>query len=180
MKRFILVLIFFVCLLCPLCAEKLETDVMKAEHDFYSKGIGLRFASAGESGIGGISYQQWFENNLGFQGTAAFVINDYTTFYSFEAQIQKLFYVFDFGKSSTSHFFVWANVGFNSNERMYRNEDDSITYKYTPNGFAGLGFGFAVDFIGHISIPVQFGIICTYPKSFSVGMTSGISLLYRF
>jgi len=180
MKRFIFVLTFFICLLSPLCAEKLETNVVKSQNDFYSKGIGLRGAMLPHTGIAGISYQQWLKNNLGFQASAAFVINDYTTFYSFEAQLQKLFCVYDFGKYSTSHFFGWANLGLNSLEKEFELPDGGYEYKSIPNFFAGIGFGFGIDFFKHISMPIQFGFAVEFPTHVTFGITAGISLLYRF
>lgn len=179
MKRFFIISILFITFLFPLAAER-----HNEKNDYYNKAIGGKFVGLPNSFIGGISYQQWFQNDMGFEVAIGFISNKSNAYYNFEGQFQKLLFVDDFGKRSLSSLYLWANAGINSMEEVLeeRSEENNYDRKITlhPNFFVGVGFGMEMTYFEHISVPVTLGFEVEFPKEFAFGFTAGIGLRYRF
>ncbi len=146
-----------------------------------NKAIGFSYTSGTEEFMNmGITYQQWFDNSLGFCGTigGAFQKDSeiaITTLFD----LQKKFLTNYFQKSDiTTVLFGWVSGGYiyNKIDRSDPEEEDFIDYAYA----AGLGIGFDTIISNHISVPIKVGFMSSYGKSFLVDFTFGAGFCYRF
>lgn len=178
MKRIFIISILFITFLFPVTAERLNTKT-----EYFNRAIGGKFSALPDSFIGGMTYQQWFKNDLGIEGTVGFIANENSAHYNFEIQLQKLLFVNDFGKRSNSVLYLWANTGVNSFEEEKIAPEgadyDSVTY-IKPSIFVGTGFGIELAYFEHVAIPVTIGIQAEFLNHFALGFTAGIGLRYRF
>lgn len=179
MKRIFIISILFLAFLCPLTAERQNEN-----NDYYNRAIGGKFVVLPNSFIGGITYQQWFQNDMGFEVAVGFIANENNAYYNFEGQFQKLLFVDDFGRRSLSSLYLWANAGINSMEEYLEEGGIYDDYDYrtvlSPNFFVGVGFGMEMTYFEHFSVPVTLGFEVEFPKEFAFGFTAGIGLRYRF
>ncbi|MBQ7970221.1 MAG: hypothetical protein IJ293_04480 [Treponema sp.] len=178
MKRIFIISILFITFLFPITAERLNTKT-----EYFNRAIGGKFSALPDSFIGGMTYQQWFENDLGIEGTVGFIANENSAHYNFEIQLQKLLFVNDFGERNNSALYLWANTGVNSYE-VEKNapegaDYDSVTY-IKPSIFVGTGLGIELTYFEHVAIPVTIGFEAEFLGRFAVGFTAGIGLRYRF
>ena len=179
MKRIFIISILFLAFLFPLTAERRNEN-----NDYYNRAIGGKFVGLPNSFIGGITYQQWLPNDMGFEVAVGFVSNENTAYYNFEGEFQKLLFVDDFGKRSLSSLYLWANAGLNSLEEIIEESSEENNYNEKisihPNFFVGVGFGMEMTYFEHFSVPVTLGFEVEFPREFAIGFTAGIGLRYRF
>ena len=74
-------------------------------------------------------------------------------------------------------------LGYDSRfERTYDYSKDPVdkTEKFHNNALASVGFGFDFIFFGHLSVPVQFGFMGSFPDDPQVGFCGGIALRYAW
>ena len=88
MKRIFIISILFITFLFPVTAERLNTKT-----EYFNRAIGGKVSALPDSFIGGMTYQQWFENDLGIEGTVGFIANETSAHYNFEIQLQKLLFL---------------------------------------------------------------------------------------
>lgn len=146
----------------------------------------------------GIQYQRWCTDKIGFQ-TQGYVFydelsgdgaSDFNCSLSTELQL-KLFETL-MGEKSASILYAWFLAGYQgSSSRTWNNSQgdygaaDYVPGYYTQGDYKssalmGLGFGFDIMFLNHISIPIQFGFSGSFPNDISAGFCFGAGLRYRF
>ena len=65
--------------------------------------------------------------------------------------------------------------------RTYDYENDKKkTETFVSNAIASAGFGFDFIFFDHLSVPVQFGFMGTFPNEPKVGFCGGIGVRYSW
>lgn len=189
MKKFFktsgLVLAFLFVKLAALSATPLDFD----------NSVGV-FALA-DTNVMGIQYQRWCTEKIGFQTEGFVVYNDsaYTSSNfdcSLSCELHLKLFEAPFGKKSGSTLYAWFLGGYHGktgNEYIASKgtwgEPDYVEGYYEPTGYLsnailGLGFGFDIMFLNHISIPIQFGFSGEFPNTKSAGFCLGAGVRYRF
>ena len=142
-----------------------------------NKAIGFSYTSGTKEFMNmGISYQQWFDNSLGFSGTigGAFQKDSeiaITTLFD----LQKKFLTNHFPKSDiTTILFGWFSGGYTY--EWYKGDNEYSNSAYA----AGLGIGFDVIISNHISVPIKVGFMGSYGEKPLVDFTWGAGFCYRF
>ena len=186
-KVFLAATVFAVCGIIPLSAEPLE----------FKNSVGI-YALI-QTQVMGIQYQRWCTDRLGFQTTGYIFYekakwdgdnNEFNASLSGELQL-KLFET-PFGKRSGSVLYAWFLGGYHgfTKEKWidpvgnYEDADYVPGYYsndgYHSNAILGLGFGFDIMFLNHVSIPIQFGFSGEFPNDTSAGFCVGAGVRYRF
>ena len=81
----------------------------------------------------------------------------------------------------SSRLFAYGMVGYVGNyERTYEYAEPTSkkVEKMHNNALASVGFGFDFIFFDHLSVPIQFGFMGTFPDDPQVGFCGGIALRY--
>ena len=145
--------------------------------------------SSDEPGVKGIQYQRWCTDKLGFQ-TEGFVTygnryDDISAYdFSLDAELLLKLYETPKGFRFASTLYAWGLVGIHGFNQISYVEDKNAgqyNYKYINEGFRsdvmlGIGFGFDVMMLNHISIPFQFGFEGEFPNATSAGFCLGTGL----
>ena len=143
--------------------------------------IGFSYTSGTEEFMNmGITYQQWFDNSLGFSCTIGGTFQKdseiaITTLFD----LQKKFLTNYFQKSDiTTILFGWISGGYTYDkiEANYSDHEDYLAYAYA----AGLGIGFDIIVSNHISVPIKVGFMGSYGEKPLVDFTFGTGFCYRF
>ena len=120
----------------------------------------------------GLSYQQWFNNGMGFQ--LAGYINtpdDYIRFTSYLELQKKLHTIYN--KNNTVVLFAWLGTGC---MKQFYTDDISGTFPI----LAGLGFGFDFICFEHLSFPVKLGYFGKVTKDIEIDFYLNYGIQYRF
>lgn|SRR5574344_718873 len=153
--------------------------------------IGVFIMGTTESSVYGLQYQHWFNDKIGMQMEGAAYYNPDVYYgkelqYNISAEFQYKLYETALGERSATNLYAWllaGHHGYIANESTY--DAGTGTNVYTSTGFCanaivGLGFGFDIMFLNHISIPVQFGFMGEFPNDPTIGFAFGSGLRYRF
>ena len=187
MEKFMkkLLLLFLVLMVSCNClfAESQNGDVP-------SKAIGVAFETGPEYFMHlGLSYQQWFNNGIGFQGTLGGLWTPKEGFISTLVDFQKKFVSHYFEKRDiTTLLFGWISGGFIHSSVLKHDYIDgdsenpqSIEVLENMNIFSiGAGFGVDVIISDHISYPIKIGFTGVMADKMSVNLTFGTGIRYRF
>ncbi len=147
----------------------------------------------------GIQYQRWCTERLGFQTTGYIFYEkakwegDNSEFNaSLSGELQLKLFETPFGKRSGSILYAWFLGGYHGFTKQQWVDAvgtyEDATYqpgywqdgKYYSNAILGLGFGFDIMFLNHISIPIQFGFAGEFPNDMNAGFCVGAGVRYRF
>lgn len=161
----------------------------------YNNSVGI-YALA-NSNVLGIQYQRWCTDKIGFQ-TEGFVFYNETTYSpsnfdcSLSCELHIKLFETPFGQKSGSTLYAWFLGGYHGESGSEYIEatgtwgqPDYVEGHYEPTGYdsnaiLGIGFGFDIMFLNHISIPIQFGFSGEFPNTKSAGFCVGAGLRYRF
>ena len=110
-KKIFCILVIFISLISVSFAEQ-----NSAKDEYGKTAVGYSYQKTMSSSIFGLTYQQWYENDLGFQITLGGISSENTSFYSGDIQLQKLICVNKHGRKNLSSLFIWANAGVSSIE----------------------------------------------------------------
>lgn len=139
-----------------------------------------------EPETGGIHFQQWFDNGIGYQvqGYIYYSQNggsnpaEYT--YNVSAELNLKLYETPMGNRSATILYAWflgGHKGFAENRYI---DGDYKSSGYLCDFTLGLGFGFDIMFMNHISIPIEFGFAGEFPNAPNAGFVIGTGIRYRF
>jgi len=153
-----------------------------------------------ETPVVGIQYQRWCTDRLGFQ-TTGFVQYDQSDFtysvkdglsFSLSGELQLKLFETPFGNRSGSILYAWFLAGYHGFATSQYispvgewGEPGYIDGYYQSTGFKsnailGIGFGFDIMFLNHLSIPIQFGFAGEFPTNTNAGFCVGTGIRYRF
>ena len=141
-----------------------------------------------ESPIGGIQYERHFSDLISEKfGVYAFYNNDYTSNpfeFNVTAETDFKLYETNWKDKVSSRLFAFAMLGYDikiERETNYVEPEDSyLEEKVINNALAAVGFGFDFIFFDHLSMPVQFGFIGTFPGTPNIGLGGGVALRYSW
>lgn len=109
-----------------------------------------------------INYQQYFNNNWGFQIELGLS--------NFALELRKLFLIENIGNTSNFSLFAYSNaicyLGFFT--------------KWDYNFAISTGIGMEPAFFGHLSLPIKLGFCITFPYENTCGLYANLGLAYRF
>ena len=128
----------------------------------------------------GITYQQWFDNSLGFSSTIGGLYQqDSEIGVTALFDLQKKFLTNHFPKSDiTTILFGWVSGGYYFENYISSNPENETTMN---NVYAtGLGIGFDIIISDHISYPIKVGFMSSYGKEFLIDFSFGAGFCYRF
>ena len=178
MKKLILTLTVLLTLATGLFANGLENK----------NAIGVYVIGA-EQSVGGIQYERRFSDLISTKiGVFAFYNNDtYSDPFNANITVETDFTLFEnqWRDKIASRLFAYAMLGYDARyERTYTYPDGAEhpvkIEKFHNNAIASLGFGFDFIFFDHLSVPVQFGFMGTFPDDTQVGFCGGIGLRYSW
>ena len=138
--------------------------------------------------IGGIQYERHFSNLISEKfGVYAFYNNDNTSNpfeFNFTAETDFKLYETNWKDKVASRLFAFAMLGYDikkERETYYvEPEGSKQEEKIINNALAAVGFGFDFIFFDHLSVPVQFGFMGTFPDTPNIGFGGGIALRYSW
>lgn len=156
--------------------------------------------SSDEPGVKGIQYQRWCTDRFGFQTEGFITYQDqkhsYTDFSTldFSVSTEALLKLYETPKGYrfASTLYAWGLVGihgFTGTEYVesvgHYGQEGYVEGYYKNGGFKsdvmlGIGFGFDVMLLNHLSIPFQFGFEGEFPNDISAGFCMGAGLRYKF
>ena len=137
----------------------------------------------------GLSYQQWFNNGLGFQTTLASWFEESSSLGVLAcADIQKQFVKNTFlNNKITTILFGWASLGVAFQKYKSSHMDFEIMETVTDDFFTtslvygfSVGFGIEAIFSDHISIPLRIGSTASVSEEFQAGFSFALGYKYRF
>lgn len=167
------ILIF--CLLIISICGIVTAESLDRETPFYKSGFGFEYNFSANSPIYGLTYQHWFDNNLGIQSTLSTII-DYYIFGAAEIQLQKLFIVDNLGKKGTSALYGWGGIALTSNGENLENFDFGKSLSLILSS----GLCIEMTFDNHLSIPFRFGLACNFLNNPAFGVCLGTGIRYRY
>lgn len=151
--------------------------------------IGIYVIGA-ETPIGGIQYERHFTDFISEKfGVYAFYNNnnDYTSNpfeFNVTAETDFKLYETNWKDKVASRLFAFAMLGYDikiERETHYAEPEGSYSEeKVINNALAAVGFGFDFIFFDHLSVPVQFGFMGTFPDTPNIGFCGGIALRYSW
>ena len=141
-----------------------------------------------ENSVGGIQYERRFSDLISTKiGVFAFYNDDtYSDPFNANLTVETDFTLYEnqWRDKIASRLFAYALAGYDARyERSYDYSKDDAgikTEKMHNNAIASLGFGFDFIFFDHLSVPVQFGFMGTFPDDPQVGFCGGIGLRYSW
>ncbi len=148
--------------------------------------IGI-YGIGSEIGVGGIQYERRFSDLFSTKfGVFAFYNEDsYSDPYNMNVTVETDFTLFesDWKDKICSRLFAYGLVGYTGRlERSYEymEPESKRIEKMHNNAVASLGFGFDFIFFEHLSVPVQFGFMGTFPDDPQVSFCGGIGIRYSW
>lgn len=179
-------------LLCVAAVLLVGTVAASADPLDFKNAVGvflLGNVSATEPAVRGIQYQRWLTDRWGFQTEGFITYNresyaDHSPSYDFSFSAEPLLKLYETPKGYrfASTLYAWGLVGYHGfNDLEYNNTIE----QYEDTGFQsdvmlGIGFGFDVMLLNHISIPFQFGFEGEFPNDVSAGFCLGVGVRYKF
>jgi hypothetical protein len=139
----------------------------------------------------GLQYQRWYTDRIGLQVEGAAYYDPSSGIstpldYNIGAEFQYRLYDTSWGTRTGTCLYAWmlaGHRGFIKNTYSWAVETESSEKtgsNYYADAIAGIGFGFDIMFVNHLSIPVQFGFMGQFPNEPAVGFAFGSGLRYRF
>ena len=149
--------------------------------------IGM-YVLGGDTSVGGIQYERRFSDLISTKfGVFAFYNDDtYSDPFNASFTVETDFTLFEnnWKDKICSRLFAYAMAGYvGVYERTWNYdapEGSQKTEKMHNNALASLGFGFDFIFFDHLSVPIQFGFMGTFPDDTQVGFCGGIGLRYAW
>ena len=149
--------------------------------------IGM-YVLGGDTSVGGIQYERRFSDLISTKfGVFAFYNNDtYSDPFNANFTVETDFTLFEnnWKDKICSRLFAYGMVGYVGQlERTWdyeKAEGSQKTEKMHNNALASLGFGFDFIFFDHLSVPIQFGFMGTFPDDTQLGFCGGIGLRYAW
>ena len=101
---------------------------------------------------------------------------------NFTVETDFTLYASEWKEKIASRLFAYALVGYTASIKRGYDYVNDVYKKETfyNDAVASLGFGFDFTFFGHLSIPVQFGFMGTFPQDTQIGFCGGIGLRYAW
>lgn len=148
--------------------------------------IGMYVIGA-ENAVGGIQYERRFSDLFSTKfGVFAFY-NDsgYSDPFNASFTVEGDFTLFEntWKDKISSRLFAYGMLGYTGTyERSYEyaEPESKKIEKMHNNALASVGFGFDFIFFDHLSVPIQFGFMGTFPDDPQVGFCGGIALRYTW
>lgn len=148
--------------------------------------IGM-YVIGGENAVGGIQYERRFSDLFSTKfGVFAFY-NDsgYSDPFNASFTVEGDFTLFEntWKDKISSRLFAYGMLGYTGTyERSYEygEPESKKIEKMHNNALASVGFGFDFIFFDHLSVPIQFGFMGTFPDDPQVGFCGGIALRYTW
>lgn len=181
MKKLLVTLTVLITIATGLFANGLENQ----------NAIGVFVLGTDDQTVGGIQYERRFSDLFSTKlGVFAFY-NDktYSDPFSMNVTLESDFTLFEnnWKDKIGSRLFAYGMVGYIGRmERSYEYVDGSSSYqskqieKMHNNMTASLGFGFDFIFFEHLSVPIQFGFMGTFPDDPQLGFCGGVGLRYSW
>ena len=145
------------------------------------------YVMGSEQAVGGIQYERRFSDLISTKfGVFAFYNNDtYSDPFNANFTVETDFTLFEnnWKDKICSRLFAYAMVGYTGYiERTwdYGEPESTKTETMHNNAVASAGFGFDFIFFEHLSVPVQFGFMGTFPDDPLVGFCGGVGLRYAW
>jgi hypothetical protein len=156
----------------------------------FNNAVGIFGMVNSATNVYGIQYQRWYDR-AGFQieGAAYYDPSSEaakTLDYNIAAEFQYKLYDTTWGTRAGTCLYAWilaGHRGFIDNTWSWNDEtgdSEKTDSTFYANAVAGIGFGFDIMFLNHLSVPVQFGFMGQFPCEPAVGITFGTGLRYRF
>ncbi len=150
----------------------------------YESAVGVSILTTFETvNVGGLQYQRWINDKFGFQVEGSiFYEPDYDFDYNIAAEFQYKLFETPMGTKNATILYGWVLAG----HRGFQNTSyDYVTDvrtkdKFMADALLGVGFGFDVMLLNHISIPFNFGIVGEFPNKPAAGFCLGSGVRYRF
>ena len=176
MRKLILTAVFaIICGTTSVFADALENK----------NAVGAYFLAADHE-VGGLQYERRFSDLVSTKfGVFAFYNQDtYSDPFKMNitAETDFTLYANNWREKIASRLFAYGMVGYESYiERVYDYEHDAKkSEKMHNNALASVGFGFDFMFFDHLSVPIQFGFMGTFPDDTQVGFCGGIGIRYTW
>ena len=149
--------------------------------------IGM-FIIGADQPVGGLQYEHRFSSLFSTKaGVFAFYNNKtYSDPYNINITVETDFTLYEnnWKDKICSRLFAYGLVGYEGKmERTWEYGDpfgEKSTDTMHNNAVASAGFGFDFIFFDHLSVPVQFGFLGTFPDNPQVGFCGGIALRYTW
>ena len=153
----------------------IHSEDIKEKSNLLKHGIGYEMYYPGQEEVGGLTYQQWFNNDWGFQISLglhySYIINCFT-----ELSVQRLLFSNAFFENGNVSFYWWGNIGAVASsltpENFNPKEDFSIYF--------GSGVGIELMNKSHFSFPFKIGYSAQLSNQSSFGISFGFGLRYRY
>ena len=153
--------------------------------------IGVFVLGTDEQAVGGIQYERRFTDIVSTKlGVFAFYNEkSYSDPFNMSVSLETDFTLFEnnWKDKIGSRLFAYGMVGYIGKiERTFEYIDGNSSFepKRTDtmhnNMAASIGFGFDFIFFEHLSVPIQFGFMGTFPDDPQVGFCGGIGLRYSW
>src|SRR5574344_1278211 len=153
--------------------------------------IGVFIMGTTESSVYGLQYQHWFNDKIGMQVEGAAYYNPDVYYgkelqYNISAEFQYKLYETSLGERSATNLYAWLLAGHHayikrtSEYEAVTGTSTTTSSGYCPNAVCGLGFGFDIMFLNHISLPIEFGFLSEFPNDPSIDFAFGSGIRYRF
>lgn len=136
--------------------------------------------------IGGLQYEHRFTDLVSSKiGAFVFYNNDtYSDPFNMNISLQTDFTLYEneWRDKIASRLFAYALAGYTANiERGYDYVNDvQKKEEFHQNAIASIGFGFDFIFFEHLSVPVQFGFMGSFPNDTRIGFCGGVGIRYAW
>ena len=148
--------------------------------------IGM-YVIGGEQAVGGIQYERRFTDlfSTKFGVFAFYNESGYSDPFNASFTVEGDFTLFEsyWKDKISSRLFAYGMVGYTGTYERgweYGEPKSKKVEKMHNNALASLGFGFDFIFFDHLSVPIQFGFMGTFPDDPQVGFCGGIALRYTW
>lgn len=150
----------------------------------YESAVGVSILSTLDNiSIGGLQYQKWITDKIGFQTEGSIVYQpNYNLDYNVAVELQYKLFETPMGTKNATILYAWflaGHRGFQETDYDYAT-NTRTKQKFNADAIAGIGFGFDVMLLNHISIPFNFGIVGEFPNDCAAGFCLGSGVRYRF
>lgn len=158
----------------------------------FENAIGIYGMVAQNTEVYGIQYQRWVSDKVGLQFLGSVYYNPTTGYisnpldYNVSAEVQYKLFETPFGERSGTCLYAWGlagHRGYIKNSYLISEttgETEKSASEFKPVAIVGMGFGFDIMFVNHLSVPVEFGFLGQFPYDPGFGFSFGSGLRYRF
>ena len=164
--------VLFVFMIIALFAVPLFAQEAAVEEEDGSASLGMYY-TVGEFNMIGLHFQKWFGNH-GLMISAGITDGNMSAIVEYEYCIYKA----RFTDTLNSKLYLWLMGGPHFvNEHVWSEPEHDNFY---VNGVTALGVGMEFVWWKHLSVPVQFGYVITYPHNVSCSFCFASGIRYRF